>query len=332
MPNSENSYNSINPSKPKHLDQVRLKIRQKHYSKKTEEIYVKWIYDFIVFNQKRHPLTLGVDEIESFLTHLAVNWYVSASTQNQALQSILFLYKEVLDNPIEQKVDSLRAKKKKRLPTVLTMSEVKIILSNLNGIYKLIVELLYGAGLRLNECLTLRVKEIDFERYRINIIDGKGGRDRITLLPKTIASKLKAHVREVRILHNGDLQKGLGKAFLPDAIHKKYPGAEYDFIWQYIFPANNIFNDPKTNKRGRWHVHSTSVNRAIKSAVKKSDILKRITSHTFRHSFATHLLESGYDIRKIQLLLGHSSIRTTMIYTHVMNTPGITIRSPLDLV
>lgn len=328
------SNNSIaqspNQNKPKLLEQVRIKIRQKHYSPKTGKVYVKWIYHYIIFNGKRHPEELGIREVEKFLNHLAVNWNVSASTQNQALHAILFLYNHVLDKPLDEKINSLRAKKKIRVPVVLTVSEVMKILSQMSGVPKLIVELLYGSGLRINECLTLRVKDIDFERFRINLMHGKGGKDRITLLPKSLEERLRNHLQKVRNLHNQDLARGLGKAFLPDALSKKYPKAAYDLKWQFIFPAKSIFKDPKTGNTGRWHVHSTIVNKAIQDAVGYTGILKRVTSHTFRHSFATHLLESGYDIRMIQMLLGHSSVETTMIYTHVVDMYSSLLKSPLD--
>ena len=318
------------PPQPKLLDRVRLKIRQKHYSQNTEKVYVKWIYEYIVFNQKQHPEELGVSEIEAFLNHLAVDHYVSASTQNQALQAILFLYGVVLEKPIDERVNSLRARKSKRLPVVLTVSEVNSIINEMTGISKLIVQLLYGSGLRINECLTLRVKEVDFERHRINVVDGKGGKDRITILPNSLMEPLKYHVEKVRALHKIDLDKGLGKAFLPDALHKKYPSVEYDLKWQFLFPSNSIFSDKKTGNVGRWHIHSTVINRAIQKAVRKTGLLKKVTSHTFRHSFATHLLESGCDIRKIQMLLGHSNIKTTMIYTHIVDMYSLKLVSPLD--
>ena len=330
MNEDEFTRKSINELQPKLLDKVRIKIRQKHYSPNTEKVYVKWIFEYIVFNQKRHPNDLGVRDIEAFLNHLVMNYYVSASTQNQALQAILFLYNEVLKKPIDERVNSLRAKRKKRLPIVLMVSEVNAILTRMTGVHKLIVQLLYGSGLRLNECLTLRVSQIDFERHRINVIDGKGGKDRITILPKSLTEALSEQLEKVRNLHKLDLKNGLGKAFLPDALHKKYPSAEYDIKWQFIFPAKTIFNDKKTGNIGRWHVHSTVVNAAIRDAVRKAGIFKRVTSHTFRHSFATHLLESGCDIRKIQLLLGHSSVETTMIYTHIVDMYSLLLESPLD--
>ena len=330
MDNYEIARKPVNQKQPKLLDRVRLKIRQKHYSPRTEKTYVKWIYRFIVFHKKRHPSKLGAKEIDAFLNHIAVNWHVSASSQNQALNAIVFLYKQVLEQPFDEKLNFLRAKDKKRLPTVLTTSEVADILTHISGVPKLIVQLLYGAGLRLNECLTLRVKQIDFARNRINVIDGKGGKDRITLLPKMLNETLADHIRKVRNLHKLDVARGLGKAFLPTALHKKYPKAEYDFKWQFIFPAKTIFKDQKTGNVGRWHVHASIINRAISEAMQKTNIFKRVTSHTFRHSFATHLLEAGYDIRMIQMLLGHSNIETTMIYTHVVDMYSSRLKSPLD--
>lgn len=319
-----------NSKRPKLLDRVRIKIRQKHYSTNTERVYVKWNYEYIVFNKKRHPEELGRREIELFLNHLVVDKFVSASTQNQALQAILFLYNAVLEKPLDSEVNALRVKKKRRLPVVLTMSEVSSILKELQGVKKLIVQLLYGSGLRIDECLSLRVKAIDFERQRINVIDGKGGKDRLTVLPKALVEPLKSQLNKVKILHERDLKIGLGKAFLPDALHKKYPNAEYELRWQFLFPSNSTFVDKKTGNKGRWHIHSTVINRAIRTAVENTGMLKRVTSHTFRHTFATHLLESGCDIRRIQTLLGHSNIKTTMIYTHIVDMYSMNLTSPLD--
>jgi len=270
-------------------------------------------------------------EIESFLNHLAVNCYVSSSTQNQALHAILFLYNQVLEKPIFEQINSIRAKERRRIPIVLSINEVKLILDNLKGIPKLIVQILYGSGLRLNECLTLRVNQLDFERHRINIIEGKGGKDRITLLPKSLVNPLKIHIEKVRKLHQEDRKKGLGKAFLPHALHKKYKNAEYNFSWQFVFPSSTIFKDKKTGNHGRWHIHEKTINNAIYNAKKRVGILKKVSSHTFRHSFATHMLEAGYDIRKIQMLLGHSNIKTTMIYTHIVDMYSNLLESPLDL-
>lgn len=320
----------IDVNQPKLLDQLRLKIRQKHYSPKTEQVYVKWVYQFITFHKKRHPKDMGAAEIEAFLTHLAVKSHVSASTQNQALNAIIFLYKYVLEKPLDSKINAIRAVNKRHLPVVLTMSEINSILGHVQGVPKLVIQLLYGSGLRLNECLTLRLKDFDFDRHRINIIDGKSGKDRITVLPKSLVGPLKEHLVKVENLHRQDLKKGLGKAFLPDALHKKYPNAEYEFIWQFMFPSTTIFNDKKTGNNGRWHIHPSVINKAIRAATQKARIAKRVTSHTFRHSFATHLLESGCDIRRIQMLLGHSSVETTMIYTHVVDMYSSLMESPLD--
>jgi integron integrase len=274
---------------------------------------------------------MGRLEIENFLNHLAVNCYVSSSTQNQALQAILFLYNQVLEKPIIEQINSLRAKKKRRIPIVLSINEINLILSNMKDIPKLIVQILYGSGLRLNECLTLRINQLDFERHRINIVNGKGGKDRITLLPKSLVYPLNQHLEKVKKLHQEDLKKGLGKAFLPDALHKKYKNAEYNYSWQLVFPSSSIFKDIKTGNHGRWHIHQKTINKAIYIGKKKAGILKKVSSHTFRHSFATHMLEAGYDIRKIQMLLGHSNIKTTMIYTHIVDMYSNLLESPLDL-
>jgi len=311
------------------MDQVRNRIRIKHYSPKTEESYVNWILKFIYFNDKRHPNELGKKEIEAFLNYLAQKCHVSASTQNQAFNSILFLYRDVLDIPFPKEINALRAKRKIKIPTVLTKNEIYKIFSQLNGVKRLILELLYGSGLRLAECLTLRVNNLDFERNRILVVDGKGGKDRITLLPQIIKDILLDHLKKVKKLHDYDLSQGYGKTFLPDALHKKYPAAARDFIWQFIFPARTIFKDKKSGNEGRWHVHASVMQKAIKSATSAAGIFKRVTPHTFRHSFATHLLESGCDIRRIQLLLGHQDIKTTLIYTHIVDMFAF-LKSPLD--
>jgi len=316
--------------KPKLLNQVRAKIRLKHYSPKTEEAYINWILKYIYFNNKIHPQELGEREIEKFLTYLAQKRYVAASTQNQALNALLFLYREVLEQPLGESINSVRAKKKKRLPVFLSIAEINRILPQLKGMYRLVVELLYGGGFRLNECLTLRVKEIDFERNRILIVDGKGGKDRITLLPKSIKDKLRIHIQKVEEIHKRDLAIGYGNAFLPDAFHRKNPSAIYEFKWQFIFPARTLFKDEKTGNAGRWHVNPKGVQNAIKTAAKSAGINKRVTSHTFRHSFATHILEAGCDIKRLQMLLGHRNIKTTMIYTHIVDMYSVALDSPLD--
>lgn len=330
--NNDSRTDTAPPSpKPRLLDRVMIRIREKHYSPNTGRTYSKWIKEFILFHNKRHPDEMGAKEVEVFLNHLVVNRHVSVSTRNQALSAILFLYHEVLENRRIPEMNVLWSYRKKRLPTVLTVSEVRRILSHMIGVPKLVVELLYGSGMRLNECLMLRLNQLDFERKRITVMDGKGGKDRITLMPKMLSTDLLAHLEKVRELHRKDLEVGLGKAFLPDALHRKYRNAEYELNWQFVFPSTQIFNDPKTGNSGRWHLNPSTINRAIRQAAKASGIRKRVTSHTFRHSFATHLLEHGCDIRKIQMLLGHSSVETTMIYTHIVDMYNHMPDSPYDL-
>jgi integron integrase len=318
-----------NDNPPKLLDRVRTTLRIKHYSIRTEEAYVNWIRRFILFHNKRHPKDMGAREIEAFLTHLAVDRQVAASTQNQALNALLFLYRHVLQidpGPI----DALRAQQARRLPTVLTKDEVRRVLSHLTGHYLLMTQLLYGSGLRLMECLRLRVKDLDFERHQITVRDGKGMKDRVTMLPQSTTAPLCEHLQCVKRLHNQDLAQGLGAVYLPYALARKYPNAEHEWIWQYVFPAQRLSVDPRSNTIRRHHVSESSLQQAIRAAAQAAAIPKRVTPHTFRHSFATHLLEDHYDIRTVQELLGHKDVRTTMIYTHVLNRGGMAVRSPLD--
>jgi len=314
---------------PKLLDRVRIHLRTNHYSKKTEEAYLKWIKDYIIYNQKKHPKDLDKTHLEKYLSHLAVNRNVSSSTQNQALSAILYLYKNIIKTEIGWLEDVARARKSKRLPVFFTKSEVREVFKYLDGIPKLICSLLYGSGLRLGEALELRVKDINFEYKQITVREAKGDKDRITTLPSTVIPQLKQHLNKVYLQHKTDLKKGKGKTILPYALSKKYPNADSEFGWQFVFPADKFINDPKNNLVYRYHIHESTIQKAIKSAVKNAKITKQGTSHTFRHSFATHLLENGYDIRTIQELLGHSSLKTTMIYTHVANI-GAGIVSPLD--
>lgn len=316
--------------KPRLLDQVRNRCRVKHYSIRTEERYVDWIRRFILFHDKRHPSDMGAPEIEAFLTHLAVNRNVSPSTQNQALAAILFLYKEVLEIELPWLDGVTRAKKKPRLPVVLTESEVQRLLAQLDGIHSLIASLLYGSGLRLMEALRLRVKDVDFERLEVTVREGKGGKDRRTILPQLLVEGLKAQLERVRIFHESDMLNHLDNVYLPYALERKYPNAGKELGWQYFFPATHPSVDPRTGKRRRHHFGEQAFQRAIKKAVRLAGIHKPATSHTLRHSFATHLLEKGYDIRTVQELLGHKDIRTTQIYTHVLNRGGLAVRSPLD--
>lgn len=315
---------------PKLLDQVRDRIRVKHYSIRTETQYVQWIKRFILFHNKRHPQEMSTTEVEAFLTHLAVDGHVSASTQNQALSALLFLYKEVLGIDLPWLNNVVRAKQPQRLPVVLTRSEVREVLARMKGMYGLMANMLYGTGMRLMECVRLRVKDVDFERNEILIRDGKGGKDRVTMLPSSIAAGLQAHLEQRRTLFEDDKRIGKANVFLPDALAAKYPNAATEWCWQYIFPSGSYSVDPRSGMERRHHIDEKLLQRAMKKAVQASGITKPATPHTLRHSFATHLLEVGYDIRTVQELLGHSDVSTTMIYTHVLNKGGRGVLSPLD--
>lgn len=318
------------PKPGKLLDQVREVMRYHHYAIRTEQTYIKWIRDYIRFNDTRHPKEMGKPEIERFLSHLAVNRNVAVSTQNQALNAILFLYKYVLDMPLNDYIDAVRSKKQKRLPTVLNPLEVSQLFQHISGIHELMAKLLYGAGLRLMECIRLRVKDVDFENHQIIVRDGKGGKDRATVLPKTLQEDLRFHLKGVRKLFEQELAEGRADVYMPHALANKYPGAGKSWIWQWVFPAKNRSKDPRTKKVRRHHTHETGLQKAVAAAAKKAGIHKRVSPHTLRHSFATHMLEAGKDIRRVQELLGHSDVRTTMIYTHVMSTNFETLGSPLD--
>ncbi len=315
---------------PKLLDQVRGKIRLKHYSIRTEQAYVDWIKRYILHFDKAHPNDLGAAQVEQFLTYLAVQGQVSASTQNQAKSALLFLYKEVLGSALPWLDDVEQAKTSKRLPVVLTQDEVAKILLQLSGTHHLIVSLLYGTGMRILEVLRLRVKDVDFARKEILIRDGKGYKDRITMLPESLLTPLKAHLEKVKALHVADLANGFGRVYMPMALDKKYPAAGVDWAWQYVFPSAKLSVDPRSNETRRHHVQDQAIQRAVRQAVVDAGMTKHATPHTLRHSFATHLLESGYDIRTVQELLGHSDVSTTMIYTHVLNKGGRGVSSPLD--
>ncbi len=316
---------------PRLLDQVRNTIRRKHYSIRTEHAYLGWIKRFILFHQKRHPMAMGKPKIEAFLTHLAVQGNVASSTQNQALNALLFLYKEVLQKEVDWLNNVTRAKKPARLPVVLTADAVQALLLQLEGTPWLMASLLYGSGLRLMECLRLRVKDLELTRCEIIVRDGKGGRDRVTMLPERLVSHLKDQLGRVKSLHERDLAEGYGSVYLPQALARKYPNAGQELGWQYVFPASKRSVNPRTGTERRHHLHETVLQQAIKGAVRKAGILKPASCHTLRHSFATHLLENGYDIRTVQELLGHKDVRTTMIYTHVLNRGGKGVRSPLDV-
>lgn len=309
---------------------VHEKLRAGHYSRRTEEAYLGWIRRFIRFHGGRHPRELREPEVVSFLEDLAVAGKVSASTQNQALNALCFLYGQVL----EQKLGSLgafaRARRPERLPVVLSREEARSLLAALDGSMRLIGELLYGCGLRLLEALRLRVKDVDFARLQITVRGGKGDKDRVTMLPVSVAGRLREHLEEVRRRHSAELAAGRGEVWLPEALGVKFPKAPREWAWQWVFPARQLSKDPESGRIRRHHVHENAVQKAVQAAVAKSGLAKRATCHTLRHSFATHLLENGYDIRTVQDLLGHKDVTTTQIYTHVMQKPGIGVRSPLD--
>jgi integron integrase len=316
--------------KKKLLDRVRDVIRTRHYSIRTEQAYVGWIRRFILFHDKRHPKEMGADEIEEYLTYLAVERNVAASTQNQALSALLFLYQNVLKKDLDRSIDAVRAKKPKRLPTVLTKEEAQQVLAAMSGTYQLIAKLLYGSGLRLVECLRLRVKDVDFEQRQIIVRDGKGAKDRVTVLPDSLVEPLRKHLLRVKMIHRQDLEDGYGAVYLPNALERKYPNANKEWIWQYVFPSSSLSEDPRSGIVRRHHLHESTGQKAVRKAAKLTRIEKHVTPHVFRHSFATHLLEDGYDIRTVQELLGHKNVKTTMIYTHVLNRGGLAVRSPLD--
>jgi integron integrase len=318
--------------KPRLLDQVRTAIRTKHYSYRTEEAYISWIRQFILFHNKHHPADMSEIEVNAFLNYLATRRRVSASTQTQALCAIVFLYRHVLGRELGQLKNLIRAKKKKNLPVVFTRDEARQVIENLSGTHRLMANLLYGSGLRLTECLRLRVKDVDFGYNQIVIRDGKGKKDRVTMLPKTVASYLKEHLKRIKQQHDQDLARGCGGVYLPNALARKYRGADKSWAWQYVFPSSKISADPRSGIKRRHHVNQQYLHRAVKSAVQKSGIIKAASCHTFRHSFATHLLEDGYDIRTVQELLGHKDVSTTMIYTHVLSRGGQGVRSPIDTI
>lgn len=315
---------------PKLLDQVRIVARVKHFSLSTERAYVGWIRRFILFHNKKHPTEMAETEIRQFLSHLAVNAKVSASTQTVALSALLFLYRDVLKTALPYIEQIERAKPSQKLPVVFTRSEVQAVLARLEGTHYLIACLLYGCGLRLMEAVRLRVKDIDFERAEITVREGKGAKDRVTMLPGSIIESLQTQLKKVRVLHQSDLKAGFGRVQLPFALARKYPGAAREWGWQYVFPSVKLSRDPRSGEERRHHVYAEQTQRAVKTAVRLAQISRNGSCHTFRHSFATHLLGDGYDIRTVQELLGHKDVRTTMIYTHVLNRGGLGVRSPLD--
>ena len=319
------------PSSPRLLDQVRARIRTLHYSIRTEQAYVDWIKRYILFSGKRHPRDLSSEDIERFLSHLAVDRDVAASTQNQAKSALLFLYKEVLQIDLPWLGGVTQARVPKRLPLVLTRSEVEQVFTCLRPeAHRLIGQLLYGSGLRLLEALRLRVKDVEFSRGELLVREGKGFKDRVTMLPQSIAKILQAHLRAVRAVHEADLRAGCGYVYLPSALSRKYPNAGREWGWQYVFPAAARSADPRSGAIRRHHIQEQAFQRALKQAVRDAGLVKPATPHTLRHSFATHLLDTGYDIRTVQELLGHSNVQTTMIYTHVLNRGARGVRSPLD--
>lgn len=320
----------IEQKKPKLLDQTRDRLRFLHYSIRTEESYLQWIRRFILFHHKRHPTEMGSTEVEAFLTWLAVEGNVAAATQNQALAAILFLYREVLGTELPWMNDIARAKKPRRLPVVLTTQEVLQFLQQTGGQTGLILRLLYGTGMRLLEGCRLRIKDLDLARNEILVRDGKGQKDRVTMLPQSLVPILRNHLESVKALHDADLAAGLGAVYLPDALARKYPGASRTWGWQYVFPAAGLSVDPRSGETRRHHIEDQAVQRAMKKAIGIAGLVKPASPHTLRHSFATHLLEGGYDIRTVQELLGHKDVSTTMIYTHVLNKGGRGVQSPLD--
>ena len=329
-PKEQPVSNSSTPKAPRLLGQLRDAIRRKHYSYRTEETYVHWVKRFIYFSGRRHPATLGQAEVTAFLNYLAVERTVAAATQNQALSALLFLYKEVVGAPLPWLDGLERAKRPARVPAVLTRDEVRRILSGMRGSKWLMASLLYGAGLRLRECQRLRVKDIDFGYRQITVRDGKGAKDRVTMLPRSVIAPLQTHLERVRRLHRRDLALGHGDVELPDALARKYPRAQHEWAWQFVFPSHKLSVDPRSGAIRRHHVYENFVIRGLKEAVRMAGIAKHVSCHTLRHSFATHLLEAGYDIRTVQELLGHADVSTTMIYTHVLNKGGRGVASPLD--
>ncbi len=312
------------------MDRMREALNTRHCSPRTEKAYCLWVRRYIRFHGMRHPAQMSEREINEFLTHLAVHDRVSVSTQTQALCALLFLYRYVLGYEIGDLGGVIRARKSRRLPVVMTRDEVRAVLAGLDDEYWLMAALMYGTGLRLMECLRVRVHDIDFSRKEITVRDGKGGKDRVTVLPDALVPALKRQLRHAKSVYQQDLDDGWGRVELPRALDRKYPNAAAEWGWQWVFPQQNRWNNEKAGAQGRHHAHETLVQRAVKRAVRQAGVAKRVSCHTFRHSFATHMLEDGYDIRTIQELLGHKSVSTTMVYTHVLNRGGLGVRSPID--
>jgi integron integrase len=330
IPTGETAPATPAPPKPRLLEQVRHAIRLRHYSRRTEDAYAGWIRRFILFHGKRHPATMGEPEITRYLSWLAVEKKVGAVTQNQALSALLFLYKEVLRQEMGWLQNVVRAKGPRRLPVVLTREEVRAVLGRLDGPAWLVAALLYGSGLRLLEALRLRVKDVDFAANQITVRSGKGGKDRVTMLPAIVKEPLARHLEVMRLQHEQDLERGAGWVEMPQALARKYPNAGREWHWQWVFPATRTYVAPDPRQRRRHHLHESAIQRAVHDAVRAARVGKHASCHTFRHSFATHLLEDGHDIRTVQELLGHRDVGTTMIYTHVLNRGGRGVRSPAD--
>jgi integron integrase len=335
----------MGPQPPTLIEQVRNTLRRKHYAYRTERQYLYWIRKFLRFHDLQHPRNLGKGEIEAFLNHLAIKENVAASTHtvpvlfrgNQALNAIVFLYKTVLEQPFDFKLENVRARRPKRIPAVLTREEVRQILDCMHGHNLLIAQLLYGSGLHLSECLHLRVKDLDFAYHRIHVRDTKGRKDRYTLLPTAAVTPLQQHLKRRKRQHEIDLSQGVGTVYMPFALERKYPAANQEWFWQYVFSSPRLSQDPRSGRTQRHHISPNAVQRAVRRAMEMANLQKRVTPHTFRHSFATHLLEDNYDIRTVQDLLGHRDIKTTMIYqrsdtayTHVLDRGPLAVRSPLD--
>lgn len=327
------AFNTVTRSfgRKKLLDQFSEALRNRHYSLRTEETYISWVRQFILYHNKRHPRDMGPDEINDFITNLVNRRTVAASTQNQAISAIMFLYRNVLQIELDEtRILPIRPTKPKRVPTVLSRDEAKRVIARMEGVYKLMGQIMYGSGLRLMEVIRLRIKDIDFDNRQIVVRDGKGENDRITPFPDLLAEPMRLHIHQVRIQHELDLAQGFGTVYLPYALERKYPNANREFAWQYVFPASVLSVDPVSGTRQRHHLDESNLQKAVRKAARLAKVDKSVTPHIFRHSFATHLLESGYDIRTVQELLGHKDVKTTMIYTHVLNRGGLAVKSPLD--
>ncbi len=327
----ENKSKFIPNPELKLMDQVRETLRYYHYARSTEKTYCQWILRYIYFyEKKRHPKEMGAREVERFLSHLASSENVAASTQRQALNALVFLYRDVLLMPLDNSIAPVRSKRKRRPPTVLTEEEVELILARMHGTHLLMAKLIYGSGIRLMECIRLRIQDVDFGHGNIFVRAGKGGKDRTTFLPRPIRKELRQHVEKVKALHRMDLEQGFGEVYLPNALAKKYRNAAWEPGWQYVFPSRSRSIDPRSGKERRHHVLESGLQKAVKAAVRKAGIDKRATVHTLRHSFATHMLEYGTNIRTLQELLGHADVKTTEIYTHVMRKDIGHLQDPLD--